>query len=487
MYVIGLDIGTTGTKALIVNDDGEVYGRGYKGYGVITGEGGVIEQNPKDWWNATVHAVSIACKDIDKTKIKAISLSTQGASSVLVDEHCTPMGNALTWMDKRAYLEAEELLSEFGEDYFYQRTGWDMNASLDACKLLWLKKHRPEVVKRAHKFLSTIDYLNYHLVESYVIDPTNAAIRQLADINDSQWMDEVLTYIGVSADLLPAIIETGKSIGRLTENAAAELGLTMDVEVYNGAHDQYCSALGSGSINNGDVMLGTGTAWVVMGIVDKPLFTDSKISPAKHMVPDLWGALASVSCGGISLDWFRSIVGQLEYDEINSYAESNDTKERHLIFYPYFNGAGIPVLNDNIRGTFTGLELRHNSKDMAIAVMEGVAFHTAMVLDEFIKNGVEINMLRVMGGAVKSRFWMNILKSLLDYKVVTVTQTDAAAMGAAMIASVGCGISETYKGAAGSMVAYESGETIPDEVKQFYRDKYAKFKKQLVHINGIYK
>lgn len=487
MYVIGLDVGTTGTKALVVDRAGKIIGHGYQGYGTISKSDGVVEQNAKEWWTAAVHAIGEACKAVDKSKIKAISLSTQGASSVLVDREFQTIGNAITWMDKRAYQEEKELLEEFGEEYFYKKSGWSLSANLDACKLLWLKKHRTENLERASRFISTLEYINYCLIGKYVIDPTNAAIRQLMDITNNKWEKEILDYIGVEEELLPTIKKTGDYLGHLSDSAALELGLSTQVKVYNGAHDQYCCALGSGSVKNGDFLLGTGTAWAIMSITEKPLFTDTKISPARHVIPGLWGALSSISCGGISLDWWRNIVLQFNYEEIDRFAEGNMARDMRIMFFPYFTGAGTPLCNTSARGTFTGLELRHTAKDMALAIMEGVVFHTALIIEEYKRNGAEIGDLRVMGGAVKSKPWIQILQSVLDCKVVKVNQTDAAAMGAAIIAAVGCGMQINYQEAAENMVSYEVTEDIPEAWKLFYHKKFKKYKKQWEHIKEIYK
>ncbi len=487
MYAIGLDVGTTGTKALVVDKFGKVFGYGYQGYETIYKSDGVVEQEAEKWWSASVYAIREACKTVDKSKIKAISLSTQGASSVLVDGEFQSIGNAITWMDKRAYQEVKELLGAFGDEYFYKKSGWGLSANLDACKLLWLTKHRTEDLERAYKFISTLEYMNYCLVGKYVIDPTNAAIRQLMDVKSNQWEKEILDYIGVEEQLLPDIKKTGEYLGPLCDSAALGLGLSTQVKVYNGAHDQYCCALGSGSVKNGDLLLGTGTAWVIMSVTEKPLFTDTKISPARHVIPDLWGALSSISCGGISLDWWKNKITQLNYDEIDRFVEENMAQDMNLMFFPYFNGAGTPLCYDNARGTFTGLELRHTANDMALSIMEGVVFHTALIIEEYKRNGAKIGDLRIMGGAVKSKPWIQILQSVLDCRIVKVNQTDAAAMGAAIIAAVGCGMQENYQDAVESMVSYQMTEEIPESLKLFYHMKFEKYKKQWEHIKEIYK
>lgn len=486
MYVIGLDVGTTGTKALLIDETGKLKGRGYQGYKTIPGPGGMVEQRAEDWWEAAVWAVREACKECEKSEITALSLSTQGASSLLLDADFKAIGNAVTWMDKRAFQEEEELKEKAGDGYYYTKTGWELSASLDACKLLWLKKNRREDLDRAVKFISTLEYMNYCLTGRAVIDPTNGAIRQLMDIQTLQWDEKILADIGISRELLPEIKRTGEYLGTLTGEAAKELGLTKDVKVFNGAHDQYCCALGSGSVKNGDLLLGTGTAWAVMSITDQPMLTKSKISPARHVVPGLWGALSSVSGGGIVLDWWKDRMAGLTYEDLKEGVDRKIGREETLMFFPYLTGAGCPIWDLRAKGTLTGLELRHDRVDVAVAVMEGIVFHTAMLLEDYRENGAQINSLRVMGGALNSRGWMLMLQSLLDCEVIRVTQTDAACVGAAMIAAVESGIYQDYSMAVKSMVSYEQMPDASRELKGFYRLKYKAYKRNWQIIRDVY-
>lgn len=486
MYVIGLDVGTTGTKALLIDETGKLKGRGYRGYRTIQGAGGIVEQRAEDWWEAAAGAVREACGECEKSEITALALSTQGASSLLVDADFNAIGNAITWMDKRAVQEEEELQNKAEDGYYYTKTGWELSASLDACKLLWIKKNRREDLDRAVKFISTLEYMNHCLTGHAVIDPSNGAIRQLMDIQTWQWDEKILEDIGISRELLPEIKRTGEYLGTLTEDAADALGLTKEVKVFNGAHDQYCCALGSGSVKNGDLLLGTGTAWAVMSITDQPMLTKSKISPARHVVPGLWGALSSISGGGIVLDWWKDRMAGLTYEALNEGVEQKIGREETLMFFPYLTGAGCPIWDFRAKGTLTGLELRHDPLDVAVAVMEGIVFHTAMLLEDYRENGAQINSLRVMGGALNSSGWMLILQAVLDCEVIRVTQTDAACVGAAMIAAVEGGIYKDYALAVKSMVSYERMQEVSGELKEFYQLKYKAYKRNWNIIREIY-
>ena len=187
-YVLGIDVGTTGTKTLLIRRDGEVVGSGYQGYELITDKGGIVEQDAQAWWKAVVFATKTAIKDLpDKSQIVALSLSTQGGSSLLVDKNNTPLGNSLTWMDSRAEPEKEEIAQAFGYDGIYKKTGWPLHSTLDASKLLWHKKHNAQALAKTDKYVSTIEYINTKMTGECIVDPTNGAIRQLIDIETSEW------------------------------------------------------------------------------------------------------------------------------------------------------------------------------------------------------------------------------------------------------------------------------------------------------------
>ena len=370
LLVVGIDVGTTGAKALVMSASGEVVGAGYQGYPLITGEGGIVEQDASLWYDASCTAVRQAASDVDTSRIRALSMSTQGASSLLVDEAGSPLGNAITWMDGRAAAEKHEIIAALGDETVYETTGWRTHQALDACKLKWIVKHQKDDYDRAAYYLSTLEYMNARLTGVCAVDPTNAAIRQLMDIQTLAYDDGILDAAGGDAAKLPQILPTGKLLETLTPQAAADLGLHADVRVYNGAHDQYCGLYGAGVSRSGELMLSAGTAWVTVGVTDQPLHTKSYMSPGPYIVPGKYGALASLPCSGAAFDWLRSGVISTDYADINAQAASRRDKCADLLFYPYLSGAAFPLWNENHRGAMLGLSLEHDKYDIALACME---------------------------------------------------------------------------------------------------------------------
>lgn len=485
MLVLGIDVGTTGTKAFLMDGSGKIIGQGYKGYQSFRGTGGIVEQDAEDWWKAVQESVRMACSFEKAKQLKAISLSTQGASSLIMDEKGIPQCRAITWMDSRALPQKEELENARGSDWFYEKTGWPLNVSLDATKALWIKEEKPNLSK-GNLFVSTQEFIHFKLTGKAIIDSSNAAMRQMMNLKNKKWDQEILELVGLSESFLPEIIPSGEYIGKVTAEAAEKLGIPKDVSVYNGAHDQYCCALGSGSVSEGDTFLGTGTAWALMHNSKDPLFTKSKIAPGPHIIPDLWGALSTVPCAGMAFDWVKNQVIDREYDAIDQAIKERLGKNDSLLFYPYFTGVGFPQWDNQIRGTVVGLELQHDGMDLALSVMEGIAFQTATLIDEYRKVDIKIPELRVMGGAGKSLPWMEILAAVTGCEINLVQVSDASPMGAAMIAAVGSGLFKNYKEAA-SILSKAKKLPAPDKALcERYQEKQNAYMKRFSDIKKLY-
>ena len=480
--ILGLDVGTTGTKALITGTDGIVLAKGYQGYSLIS-DGNKVEQNADDWISACIFAVREALRITVDLSIDAISLSTQGGSTVMVDEEFRPVGNAWTWMDGRSAEEVKELADKLGEAHFYNAAGWKLNACFDPAKIMHFRKSTSKKVK----YLTTLEYVNYFLAGKDVIDPGNAAIRQLYNIKTGEWDDDILRAAGASKGELPQIKPTGEYIGGLTEYAAEKFGLAPGIPVYNGGHDQYCASIGSGALSIGDMLLSTGTAWVVMGITREALFTDTFIAPGPHPIKGLYGAIASLACSGASLQWYKDNFLEEGFDVINYEIEKRYGGKSSPFFYPYLTGAGYPVWRPSAKGVFAGFTLDHGKFDFAGAIMEGVAFGLKRTLADFAENGAVTKKLKIMGGAANSEIWKRIISAVADIPMEQMRETDTCALGAAMIAAVNAGIYENYEQAAQAFVKSDPIPKADIQEIQMYSDKYREYIRMWDFIEACYK
>ena len=484
MLVIGLDVGTTGTKAVVVNENGQVLSGGYKEYGLVSVYGRVT-QKADDWWDAACFAIKEAVSKIDnKNDIVAISLSTQGSSMVPVNEKGEPIYDVITWMDTRSKAEAEELADAVGAERIYRKCGWQVSPVLDAAKLIWLRKNEKEVFALADCFITTLEFINMHLTGRRVIDPTNAAIRQLFNIETGDWDDEILSAAGITRERLPEVLPVGAFVGNLTSEAARELGLSVDVKVYNGAHDQYCASLGSGAVETGDMLLATGTTWVVLGITPELLYTESHISPGIHPA-GAYGAMASIVSAGSALNWYKKNVIGDSFKTIDEEASKRMAEAKDLFVLPYVCGAGFPHGRPELRGSMFGLDVGHDKFHIARAAMEGVAFEAAGVLSEFAAQGMKIDKLMMTGGAARSDLWSEIVGYVTGCEIYRMNEPETCCVGAAMTAAVGAGIFDSYDSCRASMVKREKLTLTDNTQREFYAEKLQRYNKLVSQVKKI--
>ena len=470
---IGIDVGTTSLKALALNEQGECLATAKSAYELVA-NGAEATQNANDWYDAAVIAIrEIAEKVNGIGEIAAISLSAQGGATVLLDENGKTLTPAYSWMDNRAVAECEELKTVFGNDLFYGRYGWRMQPCADTAKLLWMKNNIADVYKSAAAFPSTLGFINQRLTGFCVEDPTCAAIRRLYDVTRCEMSADILAYLGISEEKLPKTLPTGAFVGNLTADAARELGLSESVRVYNGAHDQYCASIGSGTVESGQLLLATGTAWVLFGVTETPLFGASRISPCIHPAGG-WGALSTVTGVGAAVEWLGKLTNT-PIAELSSGAEQRLGKNDSLFFRPSATGTGL-LIGESRGAHISDLSIGHDKFDLALALMEGAAFETALVIEEYKKSGMSaVTSITMSGGATASRFWQSLVADVTGLDVYASLQTDSPALGAAMIAVASeCGedIADVSKRISG-----ERSKVAPSEYSEYYRKKFDAYKK----------
>ena len=489
-YLLGIDVGTTGTKAMLFSEDGKIEGQAYRSYPMHTPNIGWSEQNPLDWWKAVVETVREVCSQPGVGEaVLGISLSTQGGTTVVVDGDFQASRPAMVWNDKRCQAENQEYLDEVGfARSMYEKTGWFLGFGLNALHIRWMKKNEPEAFGKTKMFLSVPDYISYKMTGKAVIDLSNAGINQLGNISQGKYDKDILRFIGISEDQLPRICKSGEVIGHLTQEAATELGLTTNAVLSAGAHDQYAAALGAGACKAGDIFVGSGTCWVITCIGDELDF-DSGLSQSVAAVPGKYGSLCSLSSGGVCLEWLRRNVmlgedeKQISYATIDKETANRKAAEEKLFFYPF---AGKATSDQRLkRGSFVGLDLSHDRYHMARAVMEGVAFQIVWMMESFKVKPSQDGLI-LSGGASKSQVWAQILADVANLPVRIPAVADLTCVGAAILAGVGCGIyqdaQEGYrKLAVGDRVVYPNAERA-----LMYADRMQEYRKLAIALGEIH-
>lgn len=498
MYVLGVDIGTTGTKTMLIGETGRHEGYAYQDYPLIALADGGIEQRAQDWWRTLVSTVREATSGVaHKEEIKALSLSTQGGSCVLLGDNGLPLDNAHTWMDKRP----DSVLGAFAgmEKHFYRTSGWPLGGAMMAARAVWFQRNRPGIWARARRYFTTADYASLRLTGRAAIDATNAAMTQLFDIRSMDWDDAILSAAGVPRSMLPDIVSSGNPIGTLTPEAAEDLGLAEGTLVVSGAHDQYAAAVGAGVYEPGDMMLSGGTAWVLLGITGKLAYDeDDCLCVGNHALPGIFGALSSIPTAGIGLEWCRKnfmktqvqdgVQSLISYEALNEAAEARIRKDADLFFFPHFGGRGFPRWAPNSKGSFMGLSLEHDSYDMALAIMEGVAYDAAINIEAYAAKGFPCERLSLLGGASKSRLWTDILRHTTGLPLARFREADVACFGAAAFAATACGMFPSVRIAA-KAINRCSVELLGEPggpLREHYAQKYERYKKRLPFVEGFY-
>lgn len=491
-YLLGVDVGTTGTKTALFSETGGMISLDYESYALSTPAVGYSEQSAEDLWNAVVKTIRTVCQGrVEPEQVAAISLSLQGGTLIPVDQDFEPLRPAIVWSDTRCAREAKEFAEVFGVDYMYQKTGWELENSLVAMQLLWLRRNEPELFEKAAMFLSVPDFIAAKLTGIPALDLSDAGINQLADIHTGTYDKAILEYIGIKEEQLGKIVPSGHVIGNLTAQAAKLLGLTEKTVLVSGAHDQYAVAAGAGCIKSGDILIGTGTAWVVTALSEEWDF-ENGFSQSAAAFHDLKGSLVSLSTGGVCLEWLRRNVAKgageeemVSYDVLNEKAAQKEIGTGGLMFYPYFSGASYPVADSASKASFIGLDMSHDRFDMVRAVMEGVAFQIVWSLEGF-REKFPASAIKLAGGATKSPLWCQIIADVADLPVRIPEIADLACVGAALLAGVGCGVYASAEEGYRSLAVRET-EILPDPLSvERYAKAFGSYKKGAAQLGALY-
>jgi len=440
--LLGLDVGTTATKALLLSINGEVVASASHSYSLITPHEDWVEQDPEDLWSGVIAVCQTVLENIrPQDRVLALSISSQGGTTIPVDADFQPVGNAISWMDNRAHEQAERIRETIGNDRVYEITGWQLLDGLPLLHISWLRQCAPEIFESARYFLFVNDFIVHRLTGQLCMDPSDAGITQLYNIAAAQWDSNMLAAAGIQSDQLSPVQNSGVVVGKLTTEASRSTGLPSSVLVVNGAHDQYCAALGAGVQKQGDVMLSCGTAWVILCLLEQlDSDTGKRLSISPHAIPGKWGALTSLGGVGVCMEWFlRNIWTDADsferadlYHELNKRVDNVPAGSNGLIYFPSSGGYGR-----GMRGAFIGLTLSHSRDDMARSIMEGIAFELKRIMKDI--SDMSPTTWRMVGGAATSTVWPKIVADVTRLPVIIPSVTEASSCGAAILAGVGSG------------------------------------------------
>ncbi|MCX6030347.1 MAG: FGGY family carbohydrate kinase [Chloroflexi bacterium] len=482
--LIGLDVGTTATKALLFDPEGRVLASASRGYGLITPRSGWVEQDPEEIWRAvveTLRSLSQTCNPQDR--IVALSQSSQGGTTISVDSDGRPLYPAFSWMDQRAEEEAAAVEARWGKEFIRTTTGWALFGGLPLQHIAWFRRHCPAEFAATARFLFVNDFVGYRLTGQLCMNPSDAGITQLMSLGAGDWDERLMEVAGVRRHQLSPIQPSGVPVGRLTADAAAATGLPRELLVVNGAHDQYCAAVGTGVTRPGRMLLSCGTAWVILAVPEsRETGLASGMAISHHAVVGRWGAIRSLGGVGSSLEWLldnvwggagMGVEREKLYGALNEAAARAPSGADGVIFLPLAGGhaAGFGPAH----GGFMHVSLGHSRDHMARAVMEGTAFELRWAVDEMRSAGVAVAELTMVGGAARSSVWPQIVADVLDVPVTLPAMKDAAARGAAILAAVGAGILPDAEAGFGAWQGQEHHLHPTSERRQFLDEIYTRY------------
>ena len=456
-YILAHDIGTTGNKAAVFNNNGKMVSSVYIPYPTYYIKATWVEQDPEDWWKAVCESTKII---LDKTKIKpcdvaVVSFSGQMMSNFPIDKNGNTLRKkVIIWADARAQNQATSIKNKIGFKKYYEATAAGQVIETYAiAKILWQKENEPEIYKEAYKFLFTKDYIICRLTGNFVTDFTDASNSGLFNINNKQWAKERLEIIGLDLEKLPDIYESTKVVGKVKKDVAHEIGLLSGTPVVVGAGDMIASATGSGLIEEGDAYIYMGSASWLGVATNRPLFDlDTRIISLCHAIPGSYAPHHTMFSAAICYQWARDIFYQAEkeiveninidiYNFMDKQAEKIKPGSEGIIFLPYMRGGGAPYHDPNARGLFIGLNLAHKKSHFIRSILEGVAFNLNMFLENITSKGITINEIRFIGGGAKSLLWGQIIADITG-KTIAITELsqEANSLGAAILGGVGIGL-----------------------------------------------
>ncbi len=453
--LLGIDLGTSACKVVVFEKSGKVLAQASRPYPVYYPQKGWVEQNAEEWWQAICESVRevLQHEKVDADQICGIGVDGQSWSAIPLDKEGNVLANTPIWMDVRAREICERIKEEVGQDRIFQVAGNDFLPSYTTPKLLWFKENRKDIYDKTYKFLQSNSYIVYRLTDVMSQDPSQGYGIHFFNMSTLQYDEALAKDMGLSADLVPPVYACDQVVGTVTKKAAELTGLKEGTPVVAGGLDAACGALGVGVYRNGETQEQGGQAGG-MSICENTPTAHKKMILSPHVVPGQWLLQGGTVGGGGALRWFRQELGkECSFDELTAEAQKVPAGAEGVIFLPYMSGERSPIWNPDAKGVFYGLSYDKTRGHMIRAVLEGVAFSLEHNLRTAEEIGVCAEILNAMGGAANSVLWTQI-KADVTGKTIQVPASDTAtALGAAILAGVGCGVYKDYDEAVGTTIS----------------------------------
>jgi xylulokinase len=507
--LLGIDIGTSATKALLCDGKGKVLATASVEYPIYTPKPGWSEQDPRDWWKATITSTKAVCKKakVKPSQITGIGLSGQMHGSVFLADGTKPLRRALLWNDQRTAEECDEIERRAGgRKRLISMVNNVALTGFTAPKILWLRNHEPRTYSKVKHILLPKDYIRYCLTGEYAAEVSDAAGTLLLDVKKRKWHRGLLSKLNIDANLLPPVYESVEVSGTVNRDAGKATGIPVGTPVVGGAGDQPAGAIGNGIVRAGIVSATMGTSGVIFAHAEKPVPNpEGTLQSFCHAVPDAWCVFGCMLAAGGSLQWLRNTLFAdkvsaarrarkdpgIVYTTMIAEAAKAQPGCDGLFFLPYLTGERCPYPNPNARGAWIGLEVRHDRAAMIRAVLEGITYGMRDQIELMRAAGVKVSEVRAGGGGAISPFWRQLQADMYHAKVVTINTAEGAAYGVALLAATATGQFKTIQEACSRAIKITetrkpSAKTtrIYDHCYPQFRQLYASLKEEFDRIAG---
>ncbi len=488
-YLIGIDIGTSGTKTVLFNEYGDTVAQSVYEYGMKQLKAGWAEQNPEDWWKATCYTLKATLKKagIKGDDITGIGLSGQMHGLVLLDEQGAVLRDSIIWCDTRSVKECKEITDKVTLEKLMRITCNPALTGFTASKLLWVRNKEPHIYEKVKKVLLPKDYIRYKLTGEFATEVSDASGMQFLDVPKRCWSKEILSILEVDRSFLANVYESYEISGYINEQAAETTGLKKGTPVVGGGGDQAAGGVGNGIVRSGVVSATLGTSGVVFAHSDSVKIDNlGRTQTFCHAVPGAWHIMGVTKSAGLSLKWFRdhfckeeiSVAGLMDVDPyvlMDKECEKSSLGSNGLIYLPYLMGERTPHLDNDAKGVFFGITPTHTKADFIRSVMEGVAFAMYDCLNIIKDTGVPVDEIRASGGGGKSKIWRSIQADIYRSDVYTINAQEGPAMGAALLAGTGTGVYKSVTEACDMTIKIKDVQNTDTIAQKTYKKYYTLF------------
>ena len=485
MPLIGIDVGTSGCKCSLFDYDGRQINSAYREYDLIRLPGNRCEFDPGLVWECTKAAIKEITPGISQSDPCGIAVSSIGEAGVPLDASGEILYNSIMYADPRGVEEAQILADKLTPEGIMRVTGNPIHGMYSICKLMWMKKNLTDVFGKIDKFLLYQDFIGYKLTGNTVMDYSLASRTMAFDVVGKVWSETILNAAELTPDIFSKPVQSGSVVGTVLSSVSAELGLPSHTVVAAGAHDQVCAALGAGVVKEGMAVLGMGSSHCLTPVLEGPLLSDDMLKNnfncEPHALADMYITLAFTNCGGSLLQWFRDNMSVSEinqggkiYARLDKMVQESPT---NLLVLPHLLGSGTPHIDVFSTGMIAGLTMDTTKIEIYKAFLEGVAYEMKYNLECLVDSGVNIQVIRAVGGGANSDIWVQIMADVLNRRMETLNVNEAGTIATAVLGGAAIGIYESAQDTVQSFI-HVNKTFLPNRSKnQLYEERYAKYKK----------